>query len=176
MKVCLIFAKSNLSGKWLIGDGEKIPWKVPEDLKNFARLTRGKAVILGSGTWKSMGGRPLKGRLNVVLSKSGRPFPGAVCAPSLEGALRACADRGFQEAFVIGGEGPFKEALPFAREAFVTEVAGRFEGSVFAPNLSSLKGWREIEKGEWKRSRRGKRGYRFLKFENRGNLLQLRNI
>ncbi|MBR6439867.1 MAG: dihydrofolate reductase [Aeriscardovia sp.] len=170
MKVCLIFAKSNLSGKWLIGDGEKIPWKVPEDLRRFASITRGGAVIMGSGTWKSMGSRPLKGRVNVVLSRRGGPFPGAVCVRSMEGALKACSDLGYKEVFVIGGEGPFKEALPLAGEAFVTEIAGRFQGSVFAPNLSALPGWRKVEEGAWRRSRKNKKGYRFLKFENLGNL------
>ncbi|MBQ5762461.1 MAG: dihydrofolate reductase [Aeriscardovia sp.] len=170
MKVFLIFAKSNLAGKWLIGDGEQIPWKVPEDLKRFASLTRGKAVIMGSGTWKSMGCRPLKGRLNVVLSRrEGATFPGALSASSLENAVKACSNLGYREAFVIGGEGPFRDALPLAKEAFVTEVAGKFEGSVFAPNLASLAGWREVERSRWKRSCRGKRGYRFLRFENRGN-------
>ena len=168
MKVCLIFAKSNLAGKWLIGDGEKIPWKVSEDLKRFSSLTRGSAVIMGSGTWRSIGSKPLKGRGNVVLSRRGGSFPGALRAQNMEEALKACKDLGYGKVFVIGGEGPFKEALPLAKEAFVTEIAGRFEGGVFAPVLSALPGWREVERGEWRRSRKGKKGYRFLKFENLG--------
>lgn len=173
MKVCLIFAKSNLAGKWLIGDGEKIPWEVPEDLKRFAAITRGGAVIMGSGTWKSVGSRPLKGRLNVVLSRRGGPFPGALCARSMEGAIKACGDLGYKEAFVIGGQSPFREALPFAGEALVTEIAGKFCGTVFAPNLLALPGWRKVEEGPWKRSCKNKKGYRFLKFENLGKLQQV---
>ena len=164
MKVCLIFAKSNLAGRWLIGDGEKMPWHVPEDLKNFSRLTRGNAVIMGSGTWKSIGSKPLKDRLNVVLSESGSSFAGALSARSLQEALEICRESGCPRAFVIGGRRPFEEAVPLAQEAFVTEISGKFSGSVFAPNLSCAPYWREIEKGSWKRSRAGRQGYRFLKF------------
>ena len=155
MKICLILAKSNYKGKWLIGDGEKLPWRVPEDLKRFSELTRGNAVIMGSGTWRSIGSKPLKGRENIVLSRSDSEFEGARRAKSIE------------KAFVIGGAAPFAQALPFAQEAFVTEIAGRFSGSVFAPNLSISSSWRESEKGGWKKSRVGKRGYRFLKFTRR---------
>lgn len=164
MKVCLIFAKSNLEGRWLIGDGEKIPWRVPEDLKRFSSLTRGNAVIMGSGTWRSIGSKPLKNRLNVVLSRSEADFKGAKKAKSMEEAFKICRALGCKKAFVIGGEIPFNQALPFAQEAFVTEIAGRFLGSVFAPNLALSPYWRESEKGPWKRSRIKRTGYRFLRF------------
>lgn len=167
MKVCLIFAKSNLAGKWLIGDGEKIPWRVPEDLKRFSSLTRGNAVIMGSGTWQSIGCRALKNRINIVLSRSDSDFKGAKKAKSLEEALEICRSLGCEQAFVIGGEQPFKQALPLAQEAFVTEIAGRFSGSVFAPNLALSSHWKESCRGPWKRSRNGRRGYRFLKFTKR---------
>ena len=167
MKICLILAKSNFKGKWLIGDGKKMLWHVPEDLKRFSALTRGNAVIMGSGTWRSIGSKPLKGRANIVLSRSDAEFDGAKKAKSLEEALEICRSSGCEKAFVIGGEGPFNQALPMADEVFVTEIAGRFSGSVFAPNLSILPQWRQSEKGEWKRSRIERRGYRFLKFVKR---------
>ncbi|MBQ5780092.1 MAG: dihydrofolate reductase [Aeriscardovia sp.] len=167
MKICLILAKSNYKGKWLIGDGEKMPWSVPEDLKRFSELTRGNAVIMGSGTWRSIGSKPLKGRENIVLSRSSIEFEGARRAKSIEEAFEICQSLGYKTVFVIGGAAPFAQALPFAQEAFVTEIAGKFSGSVFAPNLSISSSWRESEKGGWKKSRVCKRGYRFLKFTRR---------
>lgn len=167
MKICLILAKSNYKGKWLIGDGEKMPWRVPEDLRRFSELTRGNAVIMGSGTWRSIGSKPLKGRENVVLSRSDSEFEGAIKAKSLKEAFEICQSLGCKKAFVIGGAGPFFQALPFAQEAFVTEIAGKFSGSVFAPNLSASPYWRESERGGWKKSRARKQGYRFLKFIRR---------
>ena len=52
----------------VIGKDNKLPWYLPEDLKNFKRTTLGKPVIMGRKTWESLG-RPLPGRRNVVITR-----------------------------------------------------------------------------------------------------------
>ena len=53
-----------------IGKDGKLPWHYPADLKFFKETTMGNAVVMGATTWRSIG-KPLPGRLNVVLSRSG---------------------------------------------------------------------------------------------------------
>ena len=54
-----------------IGRGNTIPWHAPEDLKFFMRETMGGAVIMGRKTWESLPVRPLKGRMNIVVTSQG---------------------------------------------------------------------------------------------------------
>jgi dihydrofolate reductase/thymidylate synthase len=70
--------------EWGIGAGGTLPWRLPGDLAFFKALTtktrdagRVNAVILGRSTWDSLPPkfRPLPGRLNVVVSASGKLQP-----------------------------------------------------------------------------------------------------
>src|SRR5512137_2139825 len=88
-----------------IGRDNALLWHLPEDLRHFREVTRGKPVIMGRKTWESLPAafRPLPGRRNVVVSRNADYVAtGAECAASLDAALRLCADA--DEAFVIGGE------------------------------------------------------------------------
>ena len=58
----------------VIGCGMKIPWHISEDFKHFKRTTLGGVVAMGRRTWESLGGRPLPGRENVVLTSRGGVF------------------------------------------------------------------------------------------------------
>ena len=52
----------------VIGDGQGMPWHIPEDLKHFKAVTLGQPVIMGRRTWESLPFKPLPGRENLVLS------------------------------------------------------------------------------------------------------------
>ena len=52
-----------------IGKNNQLLWHIPEDLKNFKKITTGKTVIMGRNTYKSIG-RALPNRTNVVLSRN----------------------------------------------------------------------------------------------------------
>ncbi len=52
----------------IIGDGEDMPWHLPEDLKHFKETTLGCPVIMGRRTWESLPFKPLPGRTNIVIS------------------------------------------------------------------------------------------------------------
>ena len=62
-----------------IGRDGDIPWFVPEDLAAFQRETRGGAVIMGRKTWDSLPVKPLKGRLNIVVTSGGVDAEHCVC-------------------------------------------------------------------------------------------------
>ncbi|MCV7123088.1 dihydrofolate reductase [Mycobacterium lacus] len=152
--VGLIWAQST-SG--VIGRGGDIPWRLPEDLARFKRLTMGHTVVMGRRTWDSLPARsrPLPGRRNVVLSRqTGFMADGVEVVDALDEALTD------PEAWVIGGEQIYLLALPLATRCEVTEVdidLPRDDDDALAPVLDEA--W-VGEPGEWLTSRAGLR-YRF---------------
>lgn len=128
MKLSLIVA---VAENGVIGKDNTLPWRLPEDLKRFKAITWGHPIIMGRRTFESLG-RPLPGRLNVVVSRNPEYRPeGAVVARNLDEALaRAGA---VDEAFVIGGSALFKEALPRAARVFLTRIHRAFDGDVHFP-------------------------------------------
>src|SRR5712691_2473705 len=85
----------------VIGHRNRMPWRLPEDLKRFRQLTLGHAVIMGRRTFESIGW-PLAGRDNIVVTRSPDwTRSGCHTAHSLEAALAAVREP--QDAFVIGG-------------------------------------------------------------------------
>ena len=118
----------------VIGDGDSIPWHLPEDLAFFRDLTMGHPVVMGRRTWDSIPDRfrPLPGRRNVVVSRTATwEADGAEPAASLEDALRLLA--GSPRIFVIGGAEIFVAALPLADELVLTEVGLDVDGEVRFP-------------------------------------------
>jgi dihydrofolate reductase len=123
--------------------GERMPWHLPEDLKHFRRTTLGKPVVMGRRTHASIG-RPLPGRFNIVLSRSGAvpEVPGQLCcATDLPQALQrarawllehppADAD---PELFVIGGADVYAQAIDLADRLYLTEIDARFDGDNHFP-------------------------------------------
>jgi dihydrofolate reductase len=120
-----------------------MPWRLPEDLRRFKRLTMGHAVIMGRRTFESIGS-PLPGRDNIVITRSRDWSPtGCVVVHSLDAALAAVGSRG--EAFVIGGAQIYALALPLAQRLHLTEIARDFEGDAFFPEFDRSQ-WREISR------------------------------
>ena len=65
MTIRLIYARDINYG---IGKNNGLPWHLPEDLKYFKEQTTGDIVVMGSNTWRSLNGKPLANRLNVICS------------------------------------------------------------------------------------------------------------
>lgn len=123
-----------------IGIGNRLPWHLPADLQYFKSRTLGKPVIMGRKTWDSLG-RPLPGRLNLVLSRQPDwQAEGAESCSSLSQALERASiwastqtNTAAQELMVIGGAELFAEALPFAHRLYLTRVALHPEADAFFP-------------------------------------------
>lgn len=113
----------------VIGKDNQLPWRLPGDLAHFKRNTLGKPIIMGRKTWESLG-RPLPGRLNVVVSKSGKGnFEGALLVDSLQAALAATDD--VPEVFIIGGAQLYGQALSVADRIVATEIDAVVDGDAF---------------------------------------------
>jgi dihydrofolate reductase len=127
----------------IIGRGNALPWRLPEDLKRFKALTMGHHIVMGRRTYESLG-RLLPGRTTVIVSRnSDYKVPGALVVGSLQQAIAACGND--PEIFVIGGEELYREALPLAQRLYLTEIDRDFDGDARFPDCpSSL--WREVER------------------------------
>jgi dihydrofolate reductase len=127
----------------VIGIDNRLPWKLPEDLRRFRELTTGHAVIMGRRTWQSIG-KPLPDRQNIVVTRRrDLQVPGCETAASLAEALTLV--RLPDPAFVIGGEALYRAALPVADRLYLTEIGRDFEGDVHFP-LLERDHWREISR------------------------------
>lgn len=103
-----------------IGKGNEIPWFAPEDLKAFQRETLGGAIIMGRNTWDSLPVKPLKNRLNLVVSSNPKAADNVL--PSIEAAVAEAHAQGYRRVYGIGGEGIYRGMLDMADRLLVTEV------------------------------------------------------
>ena len=127
----------------VIGAGNRLPWRLPADLKRFRALTTGHAVIMGRKTWESIG-RALADRQNIVVTRApDLAAPGAETASSLADALARV--RMPAPAFCIGGAELYREALPRATTLYLTLLARNFAGDATFP---------PFDRGEWRESAR----------------------
>ncbi|MFA6311437.1 MAG: dihydrofolate reductase [Sterolibacterium sp.] len=126
----------------VIGAGNTLPWRLPEDLKRFKALTLGHPIVMGRKTWESLG-RPLPGRTNIVVSRNGDfAAVGAQRVGSVAEALTVAAATGSDEVFIIGGAEIYRQALPFAQRLQLTEIDRDFAGDVHFPAVDPAL-WRE---------------------------------
>ena len=138
MVVSLIVA---MDKNGLIGKDGKLPWpRLDADMKHFRSVTRGKPVIMGRKTFDSLPGGPLKGRLNIVLTRrpSFRSSHGCMVAHSVEEVLAQFHES--KEIVVIGGAEIYRLFLPHAQKMYITYVHGEFTGDTHFPLF---------DEGEW---------------------------
>ncbi len=120
-----------------LGLGDKLLWRLPEDMRRFKEITTAHPVIMGRKTWESIPQmyRPLPDRTNIVVThQAGYVANGAVVVASLEEARAAAARAlGADEVFIIGGGEIYKEALPFTDRLYLTIVDAVTEADTFFP-------------------------------------------
>jgi dihydrofolate reductase len=123
----------------VIGYRGRIPWKLPEDLSFFRKVTWGTTVIMGRKTYDSIG-HPLPGRVNVVLTRKGFKAMGdrVLCVSDLKAVVRLCKQaekKEGREVFVVGGACIYQALLPFCSEILITHVKGydSLKGDAFFP-------------------------------------------
>ncbi|HLB15045.1 MAG TPA: dihydrofolate reductase [Burkholderiales bacterium] len=144
----------------VIGVGNRLPWRLPEDLARFKRLTMGAPVIMGRKTRESIG-RPLPGRRNIVVTRARDVnWEGCIVAHSLDEALALARDAG--EAFVIGGAELYAQALPRADRLYLTLIDADYAGDASFPEFDAA-AWREVARESGVSADRV--GYAFVDYE-----------
>lgn len=131
---------------WAIGkDGDQLVY-IPADLKRFKALTMGHPVILGRKTLATFpGGRPLKGRLNLILSRNPAFAPEGAQVYADTAALLADAP---EDAFVIGGASVYRALLSRCDRVYVTKLEAEFPADCWFPNLDEDGDWQVTEQSE----------------------------
>ncbi|MGV6472856.1 dihydrofolate reductase [Azotobacter vinelandii] len=134
-----------------IGRDNRLPWHLPADLRHFKASTLGKPVIMGRKTWDSLG-RPLPGRLNLVVSRQpGLVLEGAETFASLDAALTRAdtwaREQGAGELMLIGGAQLYVESLPQAERLYLTRVDLAPQGDAFFPAWNPAD-WRLVSREE----------------------------
>ena len=125
-----------------IGKGNKLLFRLPNDMRRFKEITFGKPVIMGRKTFDSIG-KPLLGRINIVISSiPGFEAKGCLVAKNLEEALRLAGD--VSEIMIIGGGSIYEQFLPLADRIYLTLVYASFdEADTFFPSVD----WRNWKAG-----------------------------
>lgn len=123
----------------LIGNGDKIPWHIKEDLLYYKNKTKNQTVLMGDVTYYSLKGyykdRPLPyGKIYVATNK--RIFiPDVVMVNDLETFFKEVDE----DLFVVGGKTIYKYALPYADMLYISRVHGSHEGDIFFPEFDLTK-------------------------------------
>jgi len=127
----------------IIGQGNRLPWRLPDDLRRFKSLSMGKPVIMGRRTFESIG-RPLPGRTNIVVSgQPGLRLEGCIVVPSVDAAIAAVGSA--PEAVIAGGAQIYRQTLPRVEVIHLTRVHVCVDGDVHFPALAPDE-WREAQR------------------------------
>jgi dihydrofolate reductase len=156
----------------VIGAGNAIPWRLPEDMAHFKTTTLGHPVVMGRKTWDSLPPRfrPLAGRPNIVVTRDPQwTADGAQRAGSLIEALSLAAATAATPqqaapaatAWVIGGGEIYRAAMEHATTLSVTDVDAAVDGDVYAPAVDAS--WTASADTGWQSSTSGLR-YRIRQY------------
>lgn len=126
----------------VIGDGSSMPWHLPADLRFFKDTTMGGTMLMGRGTWDSIG-RALPGRRTIVITRrTDWEAEGAEVAHSLAEALALAGDG---EVFVVGGGQVYAQTIGHASRLVITHIDLEPEGSTRFPDIEPDQ-WHEVDR------------------------------
>ncbi|WP_028357685.1 dihydrofolate reductase [Brackiella oedipodis] len=138
----LIVAYDNDYG---IGKDNAMPWHLPSDLAFFKKTTMACPIIMGRKTYETIG-RPLPGRLNIVVSyQTDLKIEGVSVVNSLPQAIELANTQDAPSIFVIGGAQIFKQALELAQTVYATEIHANFDTDTHFPVLNP-ESWQEASR------------------------------
>ena len=128
----------------VIGINNRLPWRLPADMKWFRQHTLGKPIIMGRKTFESFGSKPLPDRLNIVITRDpAYAAPGAVVVHDIDQAIAAAG--AVEEVMIIGGASFYEQMLPRADRLYLTFVHTRVEGDAWFPDYDPAQ-WHELER------------------------------
>ena len=125
---------------WGIGRDGTQPIALSVDRKFFRETTRGAMVIAGRRTIADFPGqKPLPGRVNVAMTRSGQEIPGFTVCSCTEDVLELTKTA--ERAMVIGGGSIYRQLLPYCDTAYITKVHVTPQSDTYFPNLDELEDW-----------------------------------
>ena len=112
-----------VDNEWNIGNKGNLLFSLPDDMKFFRTTTSGKIVVMGRKTLESFpGSKPLKNRINIVLSRSKHDVDGAEFVTGVGELLDRLKEYDSGDVYVIGGAQIYSLLLPYCDTALITHV------------------------------------------------------
>lgn len=148
-----------MSKNRVIGNDNKLIWKLSSDLKRFKELTTDNPVVMGRKTYESIG-KPLPNRRNIIITRQ-PDYQVDECeiVSSLEEALLITGN----DCFIIGGGEIYKQSLPLANKIYLTLVNEEFEGDTQFPEIDSS--WVKLSKIDFNSDEKNNHNYSFIEYE-----------
>jgi dihydrofolate reductase len=126
--------------EWGIGKDNKLMFSLPADMKFFKQTTVGNVVVMGGNTLKSFpNAKPLKDRVNIVLSRSMQKRDDCVVVNSKEELFTELKKYDLNKVIIIGGAKIYEMMLPYCDEVLVTKVDAVGGADTFFENLDENK-------------------------------------
>jgi dihydrofolate reductase len=127
-----------------IGKNNQLLWHLPNDLKFFKNTTYAMPVAMGRKTFESLGGKPLGGRLNIVITRQKDwTAEGVVAVNTLNDAIFVADQAGYKELFIAGGGDIYRQTLDKASKVYLTRVHAEPDADTFFPELDSK--WKLVQ-------------------------------
>lgn len=148
-----------------IGKDNNLPWRLPDDLKFFKKVTLGKPVLMGRKTFESLG-KPLVNRLNIVLSHQDLQLPeGVLLYHDAGAAIQRMEEEGTDEGFVIGGGDIFRQLMPRFDRIYYTLVHTDIAGAdTFFPHINHAH-WKPVWEEEHPADEKHAYAFTFMQWE-----------
>lgn len=130
-------------------DGDMI-YHLKTDLKYYKDTTMGHTIVCGRKTYFSFPKRPLPGRTNVVLTRSGDTFEGAITLNSVEEVIDYAKSRPDEKIFICGGDNVYSQFMDVAGKLYVTEIDEdeKVKADSFFPNID-MNIWEKESESEY---------------------------
>lgn len=159
---------SALGRNRIIGKDNEMPWHLPADLQRFKQTTMSCPIIMGRKTYDSIG-RPLPGRLNIVLSRDDAlQIQGCTVVNSIDEALSIAKQNAIedetnlnQEIFITGGSYLYKHFLEQADRLYLTLIDEDFDGDTYFPDYTQYQ-WKETERSDFQADDKNSHAYSFI--------------
>lgn len=166
---CSLILLAAVDRNWAIGRNNALLYRIPEDMRQFRRLTTGGVVVCGRRTLESFpGGQPLPNRHTILLSHTFENTCGwqnFAVTHSVPEVFEQLAD--VETAYIIGGERVYRAFYSYCQSAILTEIdAETLDADAFFPPLRLEDGWTVVERSELQTSVSGV-PYRFVTYHNK---------
>lgn len=119
----------------VIGNNNKLPWKIASEMAHFKQITTGNTVLMGRHTFESIG-RPLPNRHNVIVASKELHVRGdnVEVITDVHGYLKMWKSSD-ELLFVIGGAKLYETAMAYADLLIISMIPGHFTGDTFFPPI-----------------------------------------
>lgn len=146
----------------VIGQGNKIPWHLPNDFKFVKEKTTGHTIVMGKKTYESIG-KPLPNRRNVVLTSDiAFQVEGIDVIHQIEEIEKLSG-----EVYIFGGAQLYTAMMEKVSDMFITVVHHQFEGDVYFPQYNE-KTWQLISTREGVVDDKNKWPHTFYHYKRKG--------